>query len=99
MVPGPVSTRVFSQDEGLPPSVRHWLGRISKAGWEHWEKVTRSWPEPWRSRRGALEAVRGQLRVENGPMGEFTGWLWFEPRSEPLGIDSWGGGEPFASPI
>jgi hypothetical protein len=79
------------REEGLPPAVRYWLDRLSDHVRKRWEEVTRQWPGPWFARQGAIENVRGAIRLRDGTAVNFDGWLWHEVAAEPTSITSWGG--------
>jgi hypothetical protein len=57
--------------QDLPPSVRHWLGRLIQKVRSRWDEVTRGWPEPWVARRGRwngwmVASGRTRRRSESG---------------------------------
>ncbi|MCC7421738.1 MAG: hypothetical protein IT428_15765 [Planctomycetaceae bacterium] len=86
-----------AKDVTLPPSVRHWLGRILKKVRRRWDDVTKKWPEPWFTRRAGLEAVSGVARGQEGSGHRFEGCLWVAPGESPTERASWGGWTPSKS--
>ena len=73
----------------LPPGVRHWLGRLTKAIRSRWDEQTRNWPEPWFARQGRLEQVLA-LFPEYAADNPVVCWLWGVAEDEPVRL-SWGG--------
>lgn len=76
--------------ELVPPSVRSWLLRISKAVETRWTKVTRESPEPWHTRKGRLERFSGSVR-QGSTSAAVSGALWLMGAEHPMELSSWGG--------
>lgn len=76
--------------ELVPPSVRSWLSRISKAVETRWTKVMRESPEPWHARRGRLERFSGSLH-QGSTNTAVSGSLWLMGAEHPMKLSSWGG--------
>jgi hypothetical protein len=85
------SLREMLNQAGRPPNVRYWLLSLIKEIERNWRKVTESWPDPWLSWSGAVEAGRGMLILSGGQSLKIQYSIWKKASTTPADLGSWGG--------